>query len=132
MWISFWDRMHRNVAITLSLLFADITYESTNCYIFNTLTTNSIKRGDIKGFDDPTVAPKKLIQDIFDGKRSNSPLLKSKITIPAYIPTMVVKDIDTIVEVMHGQSQSDSNNKLSSSIQTLSTCLHDRLSICIS
>jgi hypothetical protein len=60
-WISFWEGMHRHVAITLSLLCADITYDSTNCSIFNTLTTDSIKRGDIKGFADPKVPPKKLI-----------------------------------------------------------------------
>jgi hypothetical protein len=131
-WISFWEEMHRHVAITLSLLCADITYDSTNCYIFNTLTTNSIKRGDIKGFADSKVPPKKLIQDIFDGKRSDAPLLKSEITITAYIPTMAVKDIDTIMEVMRGQSQSVSDNELSSAMQTLSSSLHDCLSICIS
>jgi hypothetical protein len=58
----------------LSLLCADITYDSTNCY-YRTLTTKSIKRGDIKGFADPKVPTRKLIQDIFDGKRSNAPLL---------------------------------------------------------
>jgi hypothetical protein len=47
-WISFWEGMHRHVAITLSLLSADITYNSTNCYIFNTLTTNSIKKEILK------------------------------------------------------------------------------------
>jgi hypothetical protein len=57
-WISFWEGMHRHVAITLSLLCADITYDSKNCYIFNTLTTNSMKRGDIKGFADPKLQPK--------------------------------------------------------------------------
>ncbi len=44
---------------------------------------------------------------------------------------MAVKDIDTIMEVMRGQSQSISDNKLSSAMQTLSTSLHDCLSICI-
>jgi hypothetical protein len=44
---------------------------------------------------------------------------------------MVVKDIDTIMEVMRGQSQSVSNNKLSSAMRTLSTSLHYCLSICI-
>jgi hypothetical protein len=42
-----------------------------------------------------------------------------------------VKDNDTIMEVMRGQSQSVSDNKLSSAMQTLSTSLHDCLSICI-
>jgi hypothetical protein len=130
-WISFWEGMHRHVAITLFLLCADITYDSTNCYIYRTLTTESIKRGNIKGFANPKVPPRKIIQDIFDGKRSNAPLLKSNITITAYIPTMAVKDIDTIMEVMRGQSQSISDNKLSSAMQTLSTSLHDCLSICI-
>jgi hypothetical protein len=106
-WIFFWEGMHRHVAITLSLLCADITYDSTNCYIYRTLITKSIKRGDIKGFADPKVPPRKLIQDIFDGKRSSAQLLKSDITITAYIPTMSVKEIDTIMEVMHGQSQSE-------------------------
>jgi hypothetical protein len=123
--------MHRYVAITLSLLCADITYDSTNCYIYRTLTTKSTKRGDIKGFANPKVPPRKLIQDIFDGKRSNAPLLKSDITITAYIPTTVVKDIDTIMEVTRGQIQCDSDNKLSSAMQTLSTSLNDCLSICI-
>jgi hypothetical protein len=31
-------------------------------------------------------------------------LLKSDITITAYIPTMAVKDIDTVMEVMRDQS----------------------------
>jgi hypothetical protein len=131
-WISIWEGMHRHVVIMLSCLCADITYDSTNCYIFKTLTTNSIKRGDIKGFADPKVPPKKLIQDIFGGKRSDAPLLKYEITITAYIPTMAVKDTDTIMEVMCGQSQSVSNNKLSSAMRTLSTSFHDCLSICIS
>jgi hypothetical protein len=30
-WISFWEGMHRHVAIMLSLLCADITYDSTYC-----------------------------------------------------------------------------------------------------
>jgi hypothetical protein len=98
---------------------------------YRTLTTESIKRGDIKGFSDPKVPPRKLIQDIFDGKRSNAPLLKSDITITAYILTMAVKDIDTIMEVTRDQSQSISDNKLSSAMRTLSTSLHDCLSICI-
>jgi hypothetical protein len=45
---------------------------------------------------------------------------------------MAVKDIDTVMEVTHGQSQSISDNKLSSAMQTLSTSLHDCLFICIS
>jgi hypothetical protein len=68
---------------------------------------------------------------MFDGKTSDAPLLKSNITITAYIPTMVVKDIDAIMEVTCGQSQSVSDNKLSSAMRTLSTSLHDCLSICI-
>jgi hypothetical protein len=91
-WISLWEGMHRHVAITLSLLCADITYDSTNCYIYRILTTKSMKRGDIKGFADPKVPPSMLIQDIFNGKRSDAPLLKSDISITACIPTMVVKD----------------------------------------
>jgi hypothetical protein len=131
-WISFWEGMHRHVAIMLSLLCAGITYDSKNCYIFNTLTTNSIKRGNIKGFADPKLQPSKIIQDIFDGKRSDVPLLKSKITITAYIPTMMVKNIDKIMELTRGQIQSISDNKLSSAMQTLSTSLHDYLTICTS
>jgi hypothetical protein len=122
--------MHRHVAITLFLLCADITYDSTNCYIHRTLTTKSLRRGDIKGFADPKIPPEELIQDIFNGKRSYAPLLKSNITITAYIPTMMGEDIDTIMEVTCGQSQSVSDNKLSSAAQTLSTSLHDCLPIC--
>jgi hypothetical protein len=44
---------------------------------------------------------------------------------------MVMKDIDTIMEVTRSQSQSISDNKLSSAMRTLSTSLHDCLSICI-
>jgi hypothetical protein len=44
---------------------------------------------------------------------------------------MAVKEIDTIMEVKNGQSQSISDSKLSSAMQTLSTSLHDCLSICI-
>ncbi len=73
-----------------------------------------------------------LFRTFFYGKRSDAPLLKSEITITAYIPTMAVKDIDTIMEVTRGQSQSIFDNKLSSAIQTLSTRYHDCLSICIS
>ncbi len=122
--------MHRHVAITLSLLCADITYDSKNCYIFNTLTTNLIKRGDIKGFADPKLQPNQIIQDIFDGKISDAPLLKSKITITANIPTKTVKYVDKSMDVMRDQSQSVSNNKLSSAMQTLSISLHDCLAIC--
>jgi hypothetical protein len=45
----------------ISLLCADITYDSTNCYLYRTLFTKSIERGDIKGFADPRVPPRKLI-----------------------------------------------------------------------
>ncbi len=129
-WISFWEGMHRYVAIMLSLLCADITYDSTNCYIHRTLTTESLRRGDIKGFLNQKIPPEELIQDIFNGKRSDAPLFKSNITITVYIPTMTGEDIDTIMEVTQGQSQSVSDNKLSSAVQTLSTSLHDCLSIC--
>ncbi len=44
---------------------------------------------------------------------------------------MAVKDIDTIMEVKNDQSQSVSDSKLSSAMQTLSTSLHDCLSVCI-
>jgi hypothetical protein len=64
-WISFWEGMLRHVAITLSLLCADITYDSTNCYIYRILTTKSIKIGDIKGFADPKVPPKEAYSGHF-------------------------------------------------------------------
>jgi hypothetical protein len=44
---------------------------------------------------------------------------------------MAVNDIDTFMEVTRSQSQSVSDNKLCSAMQTLSTSLHDCLSICI-
>jgi hypothetical protein len=41
----------------------------------------------------------KIIQEIFDGTRTDAPLLKLELTVTAYILTMRVKDIDRIMEV---------------------------------
>jgi hypothetical protein len=86
--------MHRHAAITMSLLCADITYNTNNCYIPKILTSRSFSTAQIKGYQNPHLEPEEIIQEIFDGTRTDAPLLKSELTITAYIPTMRVKEID--------------------------------------
>jgi hypothetical protein len=122
--------MHRHTAIKLSLLCADITYDTNNCYVPKTLTKTSFSKGQIKGCANPDLQPGKIIQEIFDGTRTDAPVLKSKLTVTSYIPTMRVKDMDRMLEVTQTQSQYVSNNKLNSAMLTLSTTLGDWLTLC--
>ncbi len=87
-------------------------------------------KAGIKGFADPDVKPSEIIQQISDRNRQDAPLLKTELTINAYIPTMKVKDIDKIMEVTWCQSQYVSNNKLNSAIWTLLTSLGDCFTLC--
>ncbi len=66
-WISFWEGMHRHAAITMSLLCANITYDTNNCFIPKMLTKTSFSKGQIKGYADPDLQLAKIIQEIFDG-----------------------------------------------------------------
>jgi hypothetical protein len=75
--------MHRHAAITMSLLCADITYDTNNCYVPNTLTSGSFSTGRIKGYANPHLQQEEIIQQIFDGTRIDVFLLKSKLTITA-------------------------------------------------
>jgi hypothetical protein len=97
--------MHRHAAITMSLLYADITYDTNNCYVPKALTKTSFSKEKIKGCADPDLQPAKIIQEIFDGTRTDTPLPKSKLTVTAYIPTTRVKYIDRMLEVTQTQSQ---------------------------
>jgi hypothetical protein len=129
-WISFWEGMHRHAAITMSLLRADITYNTNSCYVPRTLTSCSFSTAQIKGYQNPHLEPEEIIQEILDGTRTDAPLLKSELTITAYIPTMQVKKIDKIMKVTRTQSQYALENKLNSATQTLSIMLSDWLTIC--
>jgi hypothetical protein len=80
------------------------------------LTNDSFSMGQIKGCADPHLQPEEIIQQIFDSTRTDAPLLKSELTITAYIPTMRVKDINRIMEVIQTQSQYVSDNKLNSAM----------------
>jgi hypothetical protein len=122
--------MHRHAAITLSLLCADITY-NTNTATYLRLTSCSFSTAKIKGYQYLNIEPEEIIQEIYDGKRTNAQLLKSELTVTAYIPTMQVKEIDQIMEVTRNQSQHISKNKLNLATQSLSIMLSEWLTLCL-
>jgi hypothetical protein len=127
-WISFWEGMHRHAAIIMTLLCANITYNTKNCYKPRTLEKGAFQ-DYIKGFTDPGLEPLELIQDIFD-RKSNSWMLKTVINVMAYIPNKRETTIDKLFEAMQAQSKHISKNKLSSAARTLSTLLCDWLRQC--
>jgi hypothetical protein len=88
-WISFWEGMHRHAAITMSLLSANITHDSNNCYISKTLSMTSFCTSGIKCFANPNQKSADIIQQCSDGNRQDTPLLKMELTINAYIPATV-------------------------------------------
>ena len=124
----FWEGMHRHAAIIMTLLCANITYNTKNCYKPRTLEQGTFQ-DYIKGFTDPGPEPLELIQDIFD-RKSNSRMLKTVINVMAYIPNKRETTIDKLFETMQTQSKHVSKNKLSSAARTLSTLLSDWLRQC--
>ena len=102
-WISFWEGMHRHAAIIMTLLCANITYNTKNCYKPRTLEKGAFQ-DYIKGFTDPGLEPLELIQDIFDGK-SNARMLKTVMNVMAYIPNKRETTIDKLFEAMRAQSK---------------------------
>ena len=128
-WISFWEGMHRHAAIIMTLLCADITYNTKNCYIPRTLQKSSFN-DYIKGYTDTEATPFQIIQAIFDGTNVDAKMLKTVMNVMAYIPQKTQTDIATLMEVMRTQSQHVSENKLTSAARTLSTTLSDWLKLC--
>ena len=129
-WISFWEGMHRHAAIIMTLLCADITYNTNNCYIPHTLQKSSFN-DYIKGYNDTEAPPPlQIIQAIFDGTNADAKMLKTVMNVMAYIPQKTKTDIATLMEVMRTQSQHVSENKLTSAARTLSTTLCDWLKLC--
>jgi hypothetical protein len=128
-WISFWEGMHRHAAIIMTLLCADITYNTKNCYIPRTLQKSSFN-DYIKGYTDTEPTPFQIIQAIFDGTNVDAKMLKTVMNVMAYIPQKTQTEITTLMEVMRTQSQHVSENKLTSAARTLSTTLSDWLKLC--
>jgi hypothetical protein len=128
-WISFWEGMHRHAAIIMTLLCANITYNTNNCYVPKTLGKKSF-RDYIKQYTNPGQCPIEIIQDIFDGTNGDAKMLKTGMNVMAYIPTKTEMDITKLMEVMCIQSWHVSENKLSSAARTLSTTLSDWLKQC--
>ena len=107
-WISFWEDMHRHAAIIMTLLCTNITYNSNNCYKPRTLEKDAFQ-DYIKGFTDPGPEPLQLIQNIFDGN-SNAWMLKTVMSVMAYIPKMRETAIDKLFEAVRAQSKHVSEN----------------------
>jgi hypothetical protein len=128
-WISFWEGMHRHAAIIMTLLCADITYNTKNCYIPRTLQKSSFN-DYIKGYTDTEPTPFQIIQAIFDGTNVDAKMVKTVMNVMAYIPQKTQTEITTLMEVMRTQSQHVSENKLTSAARTLSTTLSDWLKLC--
>ena len=128
-WISFWEGMHRHAAIIMTLLCADITYNTKNCYIPRTLQKSSFN-DYIKGYTDTEPTPFQIIQGIFDGTNVDAKMVKTVMNVMAYIPQKTQTEITTLMEVMRTQSQHVSENKLTSAARTLSTTLSDWLKLC--
>jgi hypothetical protein len=112
----------RHAAILMTHMCADITYDSDNTYIHKTLTTESIKRGDIRGLAN--------IENFFNGT-SDASLHKTELTITAFIPTMEIMDIGQIMALTQQQRQFVSENKINSAVKTLAMNLQDWLTICV-
>jgi hypothetical protein len=126
-WISFWEGMHRHAAIIMSLLCSDITYDTNNCYVHGTLTKSSFTN-HIKGYyADNEKTPHQIIREIFNGSNKTAKMLKTLMTVMAYIPTRQNENINEIMVATRMQSQHVSENKLSSATRTLCTDLSDYL-----
>jgi hypothetical protein len=94
------------------------------------LTSCLFSTAQIKRYQNPHLEPEEIIEEFFDGTRTDAPLLKSE-TITAYIPTIQVKKIDKVMEVTRTQSQYVSKNKLNSATRILSIMLSDWLTLCL-
>ena len=128
-YISFWEGLHRHAAIIMALLCSDITYETQQCYISNTLTKLSF-REFIKGYQSIGKNPRDILTGIFDGTNKSAKMLKTVMNVMAYIPTGQITDINKIMTATRTQSQIVSENKLNSATRTLPTLLSDSLKIC--
>jgi hypothetical protein len=128
-WILFWEGMHRHAAIIMTLLCANISYNTNNCYVPKTLEI-ILFHDCIKRCTSPGPCPIKIIQHIFDGTNSKAKILKTGLNVMAYIPTKTEMDINKLMKVMRIQSRHVSKNKLSSAARTLSTTLSDWLKQC--
>jgi hypothetical protein len=125
-WISFWEGMHRHAAIIMSLLCSDITYDTNNCYVQGTLKKSSFTN-HIKGYTDNEKTPDIIIREIFNGSNKTARMLKTPMSVQAYIPTKQNENINEIMVATRVQSQHVSENKLSSATRTLSTDISDYL-----
>jgi hypothetical protein len=113
----------------MTLLCADITHNTNNCYKPGTLEKGAFS-SYITGFTDPGATPVELIQNIFDGECEHAAMLKNKFTVTAYVPNLFKKDIPKLFKAMEAHSKHVSENKLSSAARTLSTLLCDWLKQC--
>ncbi len=128
-WFLFWEGMHRHAAIIMTLLCANISYNTNSCYVPKTLE-KILFHDYIKRYTDPGPCSIEIIQHIFDGTNRKAKMLKTCLNVMAYIPTKTETDINKLMEVMRIQSRHVSKNKLSSAARTLSTSLSDWLKQC--
>ncbi len=128
-WFLFWEEMHRHAAIIMTLLYANIFYNTNNCYVPTTLEIISF-HDYIKQYTNPGPCPIEIIQHIFDGTNREAKMLKTCLNVMAYTPTKTEMDINKLMEVMRIQSPHVSKNILSSAARTLSTTLNDWLKQC--
>ncbi len=119
----------QTAAIIMTLLCANITYNTNNCYLPKTLEKSSF-HDYIKRYTNPGQCPIEIIQGIFDGTNGNAKMLKTVMNVMAFIPTKTETNISKLMEVMRTQSWHVSKNKLSSTARTLSTHLSDCLKQC--
>jgi hypothetical protein len=128
-YISFWEGLHRHAAIIMALLCSDITYDTQQCYVSNTLTKMSF-REFIKGYQSKGKDPRDILTGIFDGTNKSAKMLKTVMNVMAYIPTGQITNINKIMSATRTQSLIVSENKLNSATRTLPTLLSDSLKIC--
>jgi len=83
----------------MTLLCADITCNTKNCYIPYTLQKSSFNNY-IKGYTDTEETPLQIIQAIFDRTNVDAKMLKTVMNVMAYIPQKTETDITTLMEVM--------------------------------
>jgi hypothetical protein len=94
-WFSFREGMHRHAAIIMTLLCANISYNTNNCYVPKTLE-KILFHDYIKRYTDPDPCPIEIIQHIFDGTNREAKMLKTGLNVMAYIPTKTETDINKL------------------------------------
>jgi hypothetical protein len=130
-WILFWEGMHRHAASIMALLNAKLSHDTNKCYVPNTLEHSDFDERAIKGYSQIFGQdPGRIIGDIFRQDDNAPKMLRTEMTINAYIPIDHSVKITELMKAVTEQSRHLSENKLNSAKLTVSSALAEWLLQC--